>query len=113
LARGAEARQAELVALAELLRAEIGGFDRDRPAMAEPNEQDLSLVTFDEMESKVMLGNVCQAIDHDNAEVLSGLNSRLARLLERVEPDAGIKPVSAGLVFASDLCRLVQIRHGA
>jgi hypothetical protein len=44
--------------LTGLLRAEIGGLERDRQAMPESNEQDLALVTFDEMESKVMLANV-------------------------------------------------------
>ena len=69
--------------LTGLVRGAIDGLDRDRQAVPDPGEQDLSLVTFDEMESKVMLANACQVIDDDNAEALAGLTLRLARLLAR------------------------------
>lgn len=69
--------------LAGLLRTEIDAMDAGGTGESNQSEQDLSLVTFDEMENKVMLANVCQAIDHGNEELLAGLNLRLARLLER------------------------------
>ncbi|MFZ6648049.1 DUF1631 family protein [Undibacterium sp. TJN25] len=46
-------------------------------------KQDFSLVTFEEMENKVLLGNLSQALEVSNAEQLVALNIRIGHVLRR------------------------------
>ncbi|MES2072842.1 MAG: DUF1631 family protein [Pseudomonadota bacterium] len=46
-------------------------------------KQDFSLVTFEEMENKVLLGNLSQALEVDSAEQLVALNTRIGHVLQR------------------------------
>ena len=46
-------------------------------------KQDFSLVTFEEMENKVLLGNLSQALEVSNAEQLVALNTRIGHVLRR------------------------------
>ncbi len=46
-------------------------------------KQDFSLVTFEEMENKVLLGNLSQALEVGSAEQLVALNTRIGHVLRR------------------------------
>lgn len=50
---------------------------------SQETDSDLSLVTFDEMENKVLLSNVSQSLEQDISEVLEALNLRIGWLYER------------------------------
>jgi hypothetical protein len=54
--------------------------------------KDLSLVSFDEMENKVLIGNISKAIELDNSEVLGVLNLRIANLLGHEEASLAQNP---------------------
>ncbi|MDB5822391.1 MAG: hypothetical protein JWR21_1095 [Herminiimonas sp.] len=53
---------------------------------------DLSLVSFEEMENKVLLNNFTQALEKDVADPLGALNLRLAWLLEREDFPTSANP---------------------
>jgi hypothetical protein len=80
----------------KLLRNEALGLAHG--GLAKPHgESDWSLVTFDEMENKLMLANACQGIDLQNAAVLAKLNLRLARLCARDELTVAQSPFRPAL----------------
>jgi hypothetical protein len=56
---------------------------------------DLSLVTFEEMENKVLLGNVSQALEGNISEALNALNLRIGWLVGRDEMSATENPFRA------------------
>jgi len=85
--------------LGHLLHEEIASLDKDRDATSDTSDEDLSLVTFDEMESKVMLANVCQLIDEHHAELLAALTLRLARLLDRDDLTLAQNPFRPALLL--------------
>ncbi|GAA4033892.1 DUF1631 family protein [Actimicrobium antarcticum] len=74
------------------LLCEIAALDKSRVAAADLMPSDLSLVSLDEMENKVLIGNIAQAIELDNAAALVALNIRLSRLLQREEISVGQNP---------------------
>lgn len=51
--------------------------------VTETGEGDLSLVSFEEMESKVLLNNASQSLEKSLSDQLNGLNLRLGWLMER------------------------------
>jgi hypothetical protein len=71
--------------LEALLAEEIRLIQQDRVSAAEADNPDLSLVTFEEMENKVLLGNVAQAIELSIDDTLSALNLRIGWMREREE----------------------------
>lgn len=71
--------------LAELLTQEIAAIEHPQESRLEQDAIDLSLVTFEAMEHKVLLDNLAQALDAATADTLRSLNIRIAYLLQREE----------------------------
>jgi hypothetical protein len=71
--------------LNEALAHEIRLIEEGRVGMQEQDNADLSLVTFEEMENKVLLGNVAQSLELGLGDTLNALNLRIGWLLEREE----------------------------
>jgi len=67
------------------LAREIQLLEKGMRSDDEQGGADLSLVTFEEMENKVLIGNIGQSLEADIAESLGALNLRLAWLLGREE----------------------------
>jgi len=59
------------------------------------HDMDLSLVTFEEMENKVLLGNISQALESNISEPLNALNLRIAWLVGRETVPAAENPFRA------------------
>jgi hypothetical protein len=79
-----------------------GPLDADRAHRAENAEQahfaaDLSLVSFEEMENKVLLNNFTQALEKDVADPLGALNLRLGWLLQREDFSTSTNPFRPGV----------------
>lgn len=74
-----------LASLTSALLAEIASLYNVCSSTDELDQRTLSLVTLDEMENKVLIGIIGQAIELANSSALVGLNSRLSRLLQRSE----------------------------
>ena len=55
-------------------------------------KQDFSLVTFDEMESKVLIRNLSQALEINNSEPLVALNIRIGKVFNRTPIDVSQNP---------------------
>ena len=55
-------------------------------------KQDFSLVTFDEMESKVLIRNLSQSLEVNNSEPLVALNIRIGKLFNRTPIDVSQNP---------------------
>lgn len=75
-----------------LLQKEIRAFECSDASRFGQDVSDLSLVTFDEMENKVLIGNISQALELDHTELLGALNLRLAHLLWREEISVAQNP---------------------
>ena len=81
-----------IAALGAQLAQQIQLLEKDGKAEARRDDLDLSLVTFDEMENKVLLSNIGQTLEHGIAETLDALGLRLAALLDRPELAAAQNP---------------------
>ncbi|MGV3742778.1 MAG: DUF1631 family protein, partial [Burkholderiaceae bacterium] len=70
-----------------VLAREVRIVERDRSdgEGAELDNTDLSLVTFEEMENKVLLGNVAQSLELALGDTLNALNLRMGWMLGRDE----------------------------
>ena len=75
--RGVSAR------LTELLLQEVRSFESGRKPASHENDADLSLVSFEEMENKVLLSNISQSLERDVSEVMDALNLRIGWLYGR------------------------------
>ncbi|OGB24949.1 MAG: hypothetical protein A3I66_02870 [Burkholderiales bacterium RIFCSPLOWO2_02_FULL_57_36] len=84
--QGVAARLSELL-LQEARRFEAGG-NRNLP----DNNADLSLVSFEEMENKVLLSNVSQALERDISEIMEALNLRIGWLYGRDQMSTAENP---------------------
>jgi hypothetical protein len=69
--------------LTELLLQEIRSTGAGAHGSSEEPDADLSLVSFEEMEKKVLLNNVSQSLELDVSEVLEALNLRIGWLYGR------------------------------
>ena len=78
--------------LNELLLEEIHSTGKAGQSIREREDLDLSLVTFDEMENTVAIGNIVQAIEREHADALAALNIRLGHLLQREEMSVAQNP---------------------
>ncbi|MET3118042.1 hypothetical protein AAKU64_002266 [Undibacterium sp. GrIS 1.8] len=65
------------------LAKEVSTVNTRKKPKKEDEKQDFSLVTFEEMESKVLIRNLCQALEVSNAEQLVALNIRIGHVLRR------------------------------
>lgn len=74
-----------------VLTKEVSAIN-SRKKIKEEESQDFSLVTFDEMESKVLLRNLSQALEVNNAEQLLALNIRIGNVLRRTPIDVAQNP---------------------
>jgi hypothetical protein len=75
----------------EVRLLESGGKSELRPDY----DMDLSLVTFEEMENKVLLGNIAQALESNISESLNALNLRIGWLVGREQMSAAENPFRA------------------
>jgi hypothetical protein len=85
-------RQALSVRITELLRQELRSLDSGRSAAAQEAEADMSLVSFEEMENKVLLSNVSQSLELDISEVLEALTLRIGWVYGRDQMLAAENP---------------------
>lgn len=69
--------------LTELLVQEARLFDSGGNPVSPEYDADLSLVSFEEMENKVLLSNVSQSLERDISEVIEALNLRIGWLYGR------------------------------
>lgn len=75
-------RHVEQAFLHELTALVRGGAAAPAPAATE-GLQGLELVSYDEMDQKVSLGNACRPFDNEHEAAYAALNGRLATLLQR------------------------------
>jgi hypothetical protein len=75
----------------EIRMLETAGRSELRPS----HDLDLSLVTFEEMENKVLLGNISQALESGVSESLNALNLRIGWLVGKDEMSALDNPFRA------------------
>lgn len=85
-------RQGLSARVTELLRQEGRLLESGKNATPQEAEADLSLVTFEEMENKVLLSNVSQSLERDISEVLEALNLRLGWLYGREQMTVAENP---------------------
>lgn len=85
------------VCLSDALLQEIRTTEKPATPLPESEAMDLSLVTFEAMEQKVLLDNLGQALEDSNAESLHALNLRIAHLLQRDEIVTGQNPFRPGV----------------
>ncbi|MDQ9170779.1 DUF1631 family protein [Oxalobacteraceae bacterium R-40] len=78
--------------LDELLAREIRLIEQNKIGMQQHDNSDLSLVTFEEMENKVLLGNVAQSLELALGDTLSALNLRIGWILGREETTTAENP---------------------
>jgi hypothetical protein len=78
--------------LDELLAREIRLIEQNKIGMPEQDNADLSLVTFEEMENKVLLGNVAQSLELAMGDALSALNLRIGWILGHEETTTAENP---------------------
>ena len=78
--------------LDEWLLRESRLLEKNQGASKEQADADLSLVTFEEMENKVLIGNISQSLETDIAEPLGALNLRLASLVGKEELSTAENP---------------------
>lgn len=79
-----------------LLR-EIAALDKGQTPVQAMDSSDLSLVSLEEMENKVLIGNIGQAIELNNSAALVALNIRISRLLQREEISISQNPFRPGV----------------
>jgi hypothetical protein len=83
--------------LTDGLLQEIRAIGQPAKPQPECEAMDLSLVTFEAMEQKVLLDNLGQALEDCNADTLHALNLRIAHLLQRDEIATGQNPFRPGV----------------
>lgn len=83
--------------LSDALQQEIRTIGQPAKPQPESEAMDLSLVTFEAMEQKVLLDNLGQALEERNADALHVLNLRIAHLLQRDEIATGQNPFRPGV----------------
>jgi hypothetical protein len=66
----------------DALLQEIGALDAPETSRLERDAMDLTLVTFEAMEHKVLIDNLGQALNGANTRLLDALNVRIAHLLQ-------------------------------
>lgn len=86
-----------LAAISAALLAEIATLHCPGSAITSLEPRDLTLVSLDEMENKVLIDAIGQAIDLTNSSALVGLNIRLSRLLKRAELSTAQNPFRPAL----------------
>ncbi len=74
-----------LAALTAALLDEIANLHNLGTSITELDLRDMTLVSLEEMENKVLIGTISQAIELTNASALVALNIRLGRLVQRAE----------------------------
>lgn len=69
----------------EAVRNEIMASEKSTPSAKIKSEEGLSLVSYEEMDNKVTLGNLCRPIETGNANLYTSLGIRLGVLFNRDE----------------------------
>ena len=69
--------------ISAVLAKEVSVFNTRKTTQSKSEKQDFSLVTFEEMENKVLTSNLSQALEVNNAEQLVALNIRIGHILRR------------------------------
>ncbi len=89
---GAQFQRAVASRLSELLAQEVRLLETGGNSALQSNSPDLSLVTFEEMENRVLLGNISQSLERDISDELKALNLRIGWLLGQEEIAAAANP---------------------
>lgn len=68
-----------------LLQQAAAALEAPASGIAAADDGELTLVPYEEIENRVLLGNLCRPFDHQHAEALGALGRRLAVLCDRDE----------------------------
>ena len=74
-----------LAAVTSALLSEIAALRKPLSAITGLDQRDLSLISLDEMENKVLISSISQAIELKNSSALVAVTIRLSRLLQQPE----------------------------
>lgn len=85
---GAQFQRAVSICLTEFLMQEVRALEIGGKSALQSNHADLSLVSFDEMENRVLLGNISQSLELDISDLLKALNLRIGWLVGQEEMPA-------------------------
>lgn len=75
-----------------VLAKEVSTVNAKKKPRKEEESRDFSLVTFDEMEAKVLIRNLSQSLEVNNAEQLVALNIRIGNVLRRTPINVSQNP---------------------
>lgn len=71
--------------ISELLLQEVNAIGAKKNPVVLDDDEDFSLVSMEEMEDKVLIGNLSQTIAHDHSTQLRALNVRVSNVMQRDE----------------------------
>ena len=71
--------------LSELLLQEVNAIGTIKSPSLLGDDEEFSLVSMEEMEDKVLIGNLSQAIAHNHSALLNALNVRISNVMQRDE----------------------------
>jgi hypothetical protein len=83
--------------LSELLLQEVSAIGAKTSLPSLDDDEDFSLVSMEEMEDKVLIGNLSQAIAHDHSALLNALNIRISNVMQRDEISLEKNPFRPGI----------------
>jgi hypothetical protein len=83
--------------LSELLLQEVNAIGAATSLPSLDDDEDFSLVSMEEMEDKVLIGNLSQAIAHDHSSLLNALNIRISNVMQRDEISLEKNPFRPGI----------------
>ncbi|MBI3284794.1 MAG: DUF1631 family protein, partial [Burkholderiales bacterium] len=76
----------------QVLQREMQVLQRDATVAPEPQDPALSLVSYEEMDKKLVLGRISRALELDSAGQYAALNMRFSHLLEREALSTSLNP---------------------
>jgi hypothetical protein len=87
------------IAISTMLMKEVGAINTRKRLKDNHDIKDISLVTFEEMENKVLTNNLTKSLEVNSAEKLVELNCRIGLVMKRT-------PITVSqILFARDLCQ--------
>jgi hypothetical protein len=83
--------------LSELLLQEVNAIGVTKTLASLDDDEDFSLVSLQDMEDKVLIGNLSQAIAHHHSALLNALNIRVSDVMQREEINLEVNPFRPAL----------------
>ncbi|MGZ3158915.1 MAG: DUF1631 family protein, partial [Burkholderiaceae bacterium] len=83
--------------LSELLVQEVNALGTSSHLPSLDDDEDFSLVSMEEMEDKVLIGNLSQAIAHNHSASLNALTIRVSNIMQRDEITLELNPFRPAL----------------